>query len=128
MDQQTAEIRQAQWEQIVLEANNSSISKRDWCRQNGISEKAFYYWQRKIRRNALTAAEISPAGMVPAVPSRSNCIEVPVAPATLSAADTVPSLATSPELMLQIGDCRIFVSGSVQEATLATVMKVVRNA
>ena len=33
-----------------------------------------------------------------------------------------------PELMLQIGGCQIYVTGSIQEKTLDTVMRVIRNA
>ena len=53
MDQRASEIRLAQWEQIVLEGNKASVTKRKWCRQNGINEKSFFYWQRKIRLKAL---------------------------------------------------------------------------
>ena len=59
MDQRTSEIRLAQWKQIVLEGNQASVSKREWCRQNGISEKSFFYWQRKIRLKALDTRETS---------------------------------------------------------------------
>ena len=52
MDQKSLQIRRSQWEQIVLEANKSAISKKDWCRQNGINLKSFYYWQKKIRNEA----------------------------------------------------------------------------
>lgn len=126
MDRQVAELRYSQWEQIVLEANNSPISKREWCRKNGIREKTFYYWQRRIRLDALASAEASSQGIVPVKSSQSAFIEVPVAPAPATESP-VPSIA-SPELMLQIGDCRVYVAGSIQESTLTTVMRVIRNA
>ena len=126
MDRQVAELRYSQWEQIVLEANNSPISKREWCRKNGIREKTFYYWQRRIRLDALASAEASSQGIVPVKPSQSAFIEVPVAPAP-AVESPVPSIG-SPELMLQIGDCRVYVAGSIQESTLATVVRVIRNA
>ena len=50
MDKQSLAIRTRQWYEIVLEANSSSLSKREWCRQNNISTKSFYYWQRKLRQ------------------------------------------------------------------------------
>ena len=64
MDQTTKEIRTEQWRQIVLEANGTSLTKKEFCRQNGIKEKQFYYWQRKIRRQdaARFLTETSPAG------------------------------------------------------------------
>ena len=59
MDQKSSQIRRSQWEQIVLEGNNASISKKDWCQQNGINPKSFYYWQRKIRKATVEALEES---------------------------------------------------------------------
>lgn len=31
-----------------MEANHFSLSKPEWCRQNDINIKTFFYWQRKI--------------------------------------------------------------------------------
>ena len=42
MDKQSLEIRTRQWYEIVLEANSSPLSKKEWCRQNSISLKSFY--------------------------------------------------------------------------------------
>ena len=46
MDGKTAEIRYQQWIQLW---SSSGLSKRDYCRQNGIDEKKLYYYQRRIR-------------------------------------------------------------------------------
>ena len=80
MDQRTSEIRLAQWEQIVLEGNQASVSKREWCRQNGISEKSFFYWQRKIRLKALDARNTGSAIVpVPAADSsKPTFVELPL--------------------------------------------------
>ena len=31
MDKQSLEIRTRQWYEIILEANSSSLSKKEWC-------------------------------------------------------------------------------------------------
>ena len=124
MDQKAFEIRRSQWERIILEGNRASISKKEWCRQNGINEKSFYYWQKKIRREALENA-----GSVPAVASSaSSFVEIPFQENSYSSKDPSPHGSSSPELMLQISDCRIFISSTIQELTLRTVMKVILNA
>ena len=46
------EYRRQQWTQIILECQNSGLSNKEYCRQNGISEKAYYYWLRKLRNAA----------------------------------------------------------------------------
>ena len=39
-----------QWEMVVQECAASGLSNREFCRQRGIPEKSFYYWQRKLRQ------------------------------------------------------------------------------
>ncbi len=49
MDGKTTEIRYQQWVQVIQDWSNSGLSKREYCRQNGIDEKKLYYYQRRIR-------------------------------------------------------------------------------
>ena len=49
MDRATSEIRYRQWTQVIQAWNSSGLSKHDYCQQNGINEKQFYYYQRRIR-------------------------------------------------------------------------------
>ena len=49
MDGKTAEIRYQQWVQAIQSWSNSGLSKREYCRENGIDEKQFYYYQRRVR-------------------------------------------------------------------------------
>ena len=127
MDQQATVIRASQWEQIIQEANSSSISKREWCRQNHVDEKSFYYWQHKLRMKAISELKSAANVPVPAVPSGSGFVELPIH--SMASTSRMPDLPDgSPELMLQVGDCRIYVGSSIQESTLRTVMKVIRDA
>ena len=66
MDAKTAEIRYQRWVQVIQDWNNSGLSKRDYCQQNAIDEKQFYYYQRRIRAIIATQAE------VPALPEGSS--------------------------------------------------------
>ena len=43
------EYRKQQWTQIIRECQSSGLSTKEYCRQQGISEKTYYYWQRKLR-------------------------------------------------------------------------------
>jgi len=101
MDQQAANILYSKWKQIVLEANNSSIPKRQWCRQNGISEKAFYYWQHKIRRQALENMGSSNNALAPATPAGSCFVEIPFLSAENRTGTAPDPENGQPELMLQ---------------------------
>ena len=48
--------RAQQWEMVVQECAASGLSNREFCRQRGIPEKSFYYWQRKLRRQIVESA------------------------------------------------------------------------
>ena len=50
------EYRAQAWAMLVQECNNSGLTKREFCRQRGISEKSFYYWLRKLRNQMAEAA------------------------------------------------------------------------
>jgi len=128
MDQKSLQIRRSQWEQIVLEGNNASVSKKEWCRQNGISLKSFYYWQRKIRRTAAEALEESKSSAHLQVPARSSSSFVELPAPFPSQSDRGPATRPGPGTHAADRGCQIFVTGSIQERTLDTVMRVIRNA
>ena len=48
--------RAQQWEMVVQECASSGLSNREFCRQRGIPEKSFYYWQRKLRQQIVESA------------------------------------------------------------------------
>ena len=135
MDHATTEIRTEQWRQIVLEANGSSLTKKEVCRQNGIKEKQFYYWQRKIRRQESSRlrleATLAPVETTSVVSSCSSSSFVTV---NLSEPEDTSSLPLSlsstfhPELMIQMNGVNLFVVSSVHEETLQSVIRVLRNA
>ena len=59
------EYRAQHWAAVVQECASSGLSNREFCRQRGIAEKSFYYWQRKLRTQIVESA--SPQ-MVPLEP------------------------------------------------------------
>ena len=44
------EYRIQQWAVLIQECSASGLTNKEFCRQRGISEKSFYYWQRKLRQ------------------------------------------------------------------------------
>ena len=51
------EYRAQNWVQVIQECRASGLTNRAFCRQRGIPEKKFYYWLRKLRTQALEAAQ-----------------------------------------------------------------------
>ncbi len=53
----TKEIRAQKWSEIVMECNSSGMSKKEWLKENNVKPKSFYYWQHKLRKQALETKE-----------------------------------------------------------------------
>ena len=61
MDQIVHEVRSRNWASIITECSQSTLTKLEWCRQNGVNIKSYYYWQRKLRNEALQDSGNLPA-------------------------------------------------------------------
>ena len=137
MDQEVNIIRIENWKRLILEANNSGLSKTEWCRQNNISSKTFFYWQRKVRlmeaQKALSSSEL---------PSVSTGKKAAISPdfvdmthlykETTAPTENVPSgnsqSGFAPQLMLLADQYRILIGEDVREQTLSTVLRAIKHA
>ena len=52
MDKSTHEIRLAHWKEIIEQCQSrpKEQTAKQWLKEHDISDKAYYYWLRKIRR------------------------------------------------------------------------------
>ncbi|MBE5859583.1 MAG: IS66 family insertion sequence element accessory protein TnpB [Butyrivibrio sp.] len=68
MDQITHDVRRNSWLNIVqqCQARPENITVKQWLADNGIKEKAYYYWLRKFRKEAYAQMQ------APAVSSTSS--------------------------------------------------------
>lgn len=137
MNQQVSAIRTEQWRRIVCEciSRDPKLSKRQWCKENKIRYRSFMYWQRKFQIEELEKMGSSePSLPAPPVSSGSPAfVDMTAQLETLRAGQVSVSPQQEsgtfvPELMIRTGSCQIYVSGSIQEATLEKVMRVLGNA
>ena len=49
--------RLSDWARIVQEQQASGLNKREFCQQNGITERQFYYWLKKVRQAVIETAQ-----------------------------------------------------------------------
>lgn len=49
-----------EWQQRILNCQNSGMSVKAWCRENGISTGAYYFHLRKIRESVLEEQQLVP--------------------------------------------------------------------
>ena len=54
MDRITHQVRLANWTKIIEQCNNcpAGTTAKQWLSDNGISDKSYYYWLRKLRQEA----------------------------------------------------------------------------
>lgn len=109
--------KERQWQQIIREAARSRMSIREYCRQRGLKESQFYWWQRKFkeRRQQRTLGRRARGQEV----SRDQAKFVLVS-------DEPGSLAAGIELVLSNGR-RLRINKGVDEATLRSVLAAVES-
>jgi putative transposase len=114
MDKITHEMRLAQWTSIIRECNSSGIPKKSWMATNNVDEKRFYYWQRRIRQEAIQELQ-------PTRTSTATFVELP-------APSTNYQQGTQPDAVLHIGNCALEIRNSMSPMLLQTIVKVMSHA
>lgn len=139
MDQAVSSIRMEHWKALIMEAGASGMTRKDWCREHGIPLRQYYYWQKKIREEALTQLQsVKSAGTLPTVTTPqlpSGFVELSMPSAEIrevpdKGAPYPDSLTESfhPGLILETGKARLLIGDDVSEKTLQTVMRVMLHA
>jgi len=122
MDKTTHEIRIANWRSIIEQchARPEGQSAKQWLSDNGISEKNYYYWQRKVRKE--TYALISPK-VTPATDSEPvSFAELPF----ISSKEDGQSF--SPDAVMRRGQTVLELSNTISDRLLDRLMEVISHA
>ena len=123
MDKITHEARLQSWSQIVRDCCESHLNKSEWCRQNGISLKSFYYWQRRVRQSASSQAPDLPAAVSPGFIRINDPIQD--SGDLSSDFEGIPFL---PAAVLKTGSLTIALSGSADRQFLSNLIGVLKDA
>lgn len=136
MDQEVNIIRTPNWK-LIMEVNRSGLSNSEWCRQNDINIKMFFYWQRKIR--LMEAKKVLSSSDLPAVCPEQKTATAPafvdmtqLYKKTVGSADFPSQELTqpvfSPQFMILVGQYRILVGDTAMEQILSNVLKAIQSA
>ncbi len=92
----SADQRLMEWAELVAECRRSEMSCKEWCRQHGIRERRYYYWQKRVFDRAIlqreaAAASVSVNGHAP------HFVELP------APQGSVQERAGNPAASIQIG-------------------------
>ena len=122
MDKTTHEVRLHQWQEIIQAQLASGQNKREWCRENGISEKQFFYWQRRVRKEIFD----SQAGALVSVThnSEKSLVEVPL----FSESTNIVANGFRPEAVIAIGNVTVGITGNISESLLMSIGKMISHA
>ena len=78
-------VRLQEWERQIEEQKTSGLSVQEWCRQNGIAAKTYYYHLRKVREDFLKSGKSeSDRGQ-----NETECAVVPILTASVVGSITV---------------------------------------
>ena len=126
MDQLTHTVRKSNWINIIQQCQDrpAGITAKQWLAENGISEKSYYYWLRKIRR------EVCEQECLPAAdgPSEVSFVEVPIkASLDTAATQTIPSVL-APVAVIRSDSLTLEVSNDISESLLCRLLQEVFHA
>lgn len=143
MENEPRDYTEEEWRQLVIEANSTELSKRQWCAQAGVSEKQLYYWQHKFRKlgakEPLETADLEEeptfveitvndsAKQLPQEETTNITTPLPEPPASM------PTISSGvepfqPEMAIQTGDLQLLIGHNISEQAFRTVLKVLRSA
>lgn len=125
MDQSTHDVRRANWLSIVNQCQDwpVDISVKQWLADNGIKEKAYYYWLRKFRKEAYDQMQ----GTAVARPAEISFAEVSISVETSPEATPCTSYS-DPAAVIKCGRLSIEISNDISETILNRLLQEVAHA
>ncbi len=139
MDKNAMQIRHENWRKILLECYASGLSKKQWCKENGIRSRKLYYWQKIVREEELKALEAArddqnTAGngtesLLAAEVNGQEFVELkPVICQDVGHGVTFAMATMHPEITLLYRGTEVHVHAGATKSTLQTVLEVIRDA
>ena len=98
------------WALMVQEQTRSGLSIREWCKQNDIAPKTFYYRRKQVRSELLQAASPVFAALIPPESESSSLSD-----------------GFRPQLTISIKDAVIGIDQEMPQCLLASVLEVMRH-
>ena len=108
----------AQWQQLVYDCRHSGMTVRAWCAQNGVSEKTYFYRQRKVWEATQSGAANPRPPSHPALPAIIPCA-APIAPAGKES-------TVAPALVLRRGAWTVEVAAGCDPELLRLALRAVK--
>ena len=85
-------VSMEQWQQRIMECQQSGMSIKAWCQENGVATSSYYHYLRKIRESMLQEKQLVPLKLPK--PSSSPAIRIESGSVTV----TLPETASAEQL------------------------------
>ena len=129
MDQLSHTMRISRWKDIILQCQNrpAEMSAKQWMAENQVSEKSYYYWQRKLRKEAFEQLNHSP--LLPAVQetSKVSFAEIRIPEPRKSISDIIPE-NIKPTAVIKTATMTIALSNDIADDLLSRILREVSHA
>ena len=132
MDQITHDVRSSQWLEIITQCQNrpEGTTARQWMADNGISEKSYYYWLRKFRKQAYS--QMTETSTAISVGNEISFAEVSLSPkhsanvTTFSSESSVDAIR--PVAVIKNANISIALTNDISEGLLSRILQEVSHA
>ena len=124
-------MKLAYWTGIVKEVRNSGMKVQDWCSQNNISTRKYYYWHSKVMKNTYAIAVKS--GFLPGAGNSSPAMELPEVPdfselpVPVEIAKPTAAQRKDPDIKIRWERFTIDIGPEFSESDLLKVLRVMNN-
>lgn len=127
MDRITHQVRLENWTKIIEQCNNrpAGITAKQWLSDNGISDKRYYYWLRKIRQEAYTNKEKELPATQPLHEQQPTVTfaEIPLPDQQRTMTDTFKA-----DAVIHTGTVVIGISNTISDTLLSRLLEVAHHA
>ena len=120
MEQSTHEGRHMNWMNIINQCKNrpANMTAKQWLADNGISDKSYYYWLRKIRLEAYEQLNVP----VVTQSTEGSFAEIPL-PANENHSSDWNEAVSNQVAVIKCGNLSIGLSNDISEALLHRLFK-----
>lgn len=113
------EARLSLWLERIRACKSSGLSVKEWCKQNGLTDKNYYYWMRKIKREAFETLQ-----------EQASVEEIPFQKKTVFSQISLPvsyTESTGTAAILHINGIRIEIQNGASANTIHALLSTVQT-
>lgn len=96
-----SKVSMDEWKQRIIDCQNSGMSIRAWCQENGVATSSYYHYLRKIRESMLQESQLVPLEL--------------------------PKPVSSPEIRIESGGITVTLPENVSAEQLTAVLSALKS-